>query len=362
MRSLIVLFMLPLIANAQKNKSIHLPVQRESIYLTDPYKILNIQPGDTLLIPKKVTVKLFSINGIHGTKEKPVVIAQEDTADRIGGYKAYSFSIVNSTFFKLLQIHVDGAGITEGIGIHAGRGCSDYTIENCSSDNNGIGIQCKVTPTKNDSLSVYPTPMKNIRIVNCSASNNKVEGFYIGYSAGAKDTGLSAVLIDGLYMKNIKAINNGWDGIQITRVKNFKGENFYVSGFGRSHTFGQNSGIALQSDVTGSLDGFEVTDGDGAGITIFARGALTVKNGKLKNVGQCRVGDGIYVDDFPSAYNLPPLQLNLQNISIDGFTRFPVNIVNRFKTMKPGTLKNIQFKNGASGKNIADQSRSISSK
>jgi hypothetical protein len=309
-----------------------------------------------------VAIKSVKLSGVHGTKEKPIVITQEDTSARIGGYKAYGFSMLNSTFIKLLHIHVDGAHINKGVGFLMSRGCSDFTIENCSSENNGIGFQCKVTPDKDDPQSVYPTAMKNIRIENCTASNNITEGFYIGYSGGAKDTGLKAVLIDGLYMKNIKSTNSGWDGIQITRTQNFTGQQFYVSAFGQSHTFGQNSGIAIQSDVTGSLDGFEVTDGDGAGLTIFARGKLQLKNGKLKNIGRSRVGDGIYVNDFPTGYNLPPLQLYLENISIDGYTRFPINVVNRFKTMKPGAFKNVKFRNGATGKNIFDLSGSAGTK
>jgi hypothetical protein len=352
---------MPFIALGQ-NKTLRLPVKNQAIYLLNVQSYLNIQPGDTLLIPKGQKIRSFKMSGLHGTQEKPVVIMQEDTADRIGGYKAYAFAMVNATFVKLYHIHVDGAHTNEGIGIHMGRGCSDFTIENCSSDNNGVGFQCKVTPFKNDPGSVYPTPMKNIRIENCSASNNKAEGFYIGYSAGAKDTGLKAILIDGLYMKNIKAINNGWDGIQITRAKNFTGKNFYVSGYGASRTFGQNSGIAIQTDVTGSLDGFEVSDGEGAGLTIFARDKLHLQNGKLKNVGKTSTGDGIYVNDFPTGYSLPPLQLYLENITIDGYSRFPVNVVNRFKTMKPGSFKNVQFKNGASGKGIADFSGSAKTK
>jgi hypothetical protein len=338
-------------------RAIRLPVQNDGIYLLQLESLLDIQPGDTLLIPKSLTIRLVKITGIHGTKERPIVITQEDTSARIGGYKAYGLVLGNATHFKLVNVHVNGKDINNGIGILMAKGCSDFVIENCSSDNSGIGFQCKVTPERNDPTSLHPTPMKNIRIVNCSASNNKTEGFYIGYSAGADDKGLSPILIDSVFMNNIKAINNGWDGIQVTRVKNFVGRNFYVSGFGQKFTPGQNSGIALQSDVTGSLDGFEVTDGNGAGLTIFGRGELRIKNGRLKNVGKSVVGDGIYVNDYPTGYNLPPLKLYLENITIDGFTRFPVNVVNRYGTMKPGVLKNVVFKNGTLGRNINDNSQ-----
>lgn len=355
--TLLALMIMPVFGQAQQQRSIRLPVQHDGIYVIDLQSKYNVQPGDTLLIPKSVTINSVKITGVHGTREKPIVITQEDTTATIGGYKAYGFAMGNATHFKLRHIHVDGKNINMGVGILLGQGCSDFAIENCSSDNNGIGIQCKVTPVRGEPASLFPTPMKNIIIQDCSASNNKTEGFYIGYSAGAKDSGLSPILIDSISIKNIRAINNGWDGIQVTRAKNLVGKKWYVIGFGKQLTPGQNSGIALQSDVSGVLDGFEVADGDGAGLTIFGRGGLQLKNGRLKDVGRSRVGDGIYVNDFPTGYNLPPLQLTLENVSIDGFTRFPVNVVNRFGTMKPGAFKNVTYKNGASGKGIIDGSK-----
>jgi hypothetical protein len=360
--TLLALIIVPVFAQAQKPKSIRLPVHNGGIYFLDVQSKLNLLPGDTLLIPKGVSINAVKMTNIHGTREKPIIITQEDTAAHFGGYKAYGFAMGNATYFKLRHIHVDGQNINAGVGILLGQGCSDFTIEHCSSDNNAVGIQCKVTPVKGVEASLFPTTMKNIRIENCSASNNSTEGFYIGYSAGAPDAGLSPILIDSIYIKNIRSINSGWDGIQITRAKNLVGKNWYVSGYGKQATPGQNSGIALQSDVTGVLDGFEVTEGDGAGLIIFARGSLQLKNGKLKKVGQSRIGDGIYVNDFPTGYNLPPLQLNLENVSIDGFNRFPIFVVNKFGTMKPGAFKNVTFKNGPAGKGIMDGSRRAGAK
>jgi hypothetical protein len=353
--TLLALMITPVFAQAQK--SIRLPVHNGGIYFLDVQSRINLQPGDTLLIPKGISINAVKMTNIHGTREKPIVITQEDTAGRIGGYKAYGFAMGNATHFKLRHIHVDGQHINTGVGIILGQGCSDFTMEYCSADNNAVGIQCKVTPVRGVAASLYPTAMKNIRIENCSASNNSTEGFYIGYSAGANDAGLSPVLIDSIYMTNIRSVNSGWDGIQITRATNLVGKNWVVNGYGKQATPGQNSGIALQSDVTGIIDGFEVTDGDGGGLIIFARGNLTLKNGKLKKVGQSRLGDGIYVNDFPTGYKLPPLQLYLENISIDGFNRFPVFIVNKFGTMKPVVFRNVTFKNGPAGKGIMDGSR-----
>lgn len=330
-----------------KGKVIRLPVASDGIYVTDVAATLKPQPGDTLLIPTGVQIKLINLQNFSGTPEKPIVIKQENPQDRPGGYKAYGLSILNAKHFILEDVHMDGKGVNTGIGIGIGTGCSDFKVINCSSVRSGIGMQIKTNPGTADNQK-WPTEMKNIEIRNFYAADIGAEGIYIGYSGGLSvPEGVIPVPIRNLVMENIIIENTGWDGVQITCGINFNGKNFQVKNFGTKKSGGQNSGIALQTSTTGILDGFIIETGYGAGLTIFGRENLTIKSGIIKDVGiDNPVGDGIYVSDYPTDYNLKALSLHIQDVTLDGYTRFPINLQNTRKTMLPGIIENFVYLNG----------------
>lgn len=332
---------------APTGKTIRLPVKDDGIYIADVAANLKPEPGDTLLIPTGVYIKLIYLQNFAGTAEKPIYIKQENAADRPGGYKAYGLSLTNAKYVVMDGVHMDGKGVNTGIGIGIGTGCSDIQVLNCSSVNAGIGMQIKTNPGV-EAERRWPTEMKNIVIKNFEASNVGAEGIYIGYSGGlAVPAGVVPVPINGLVMENIKIENSGWDGIQITGAMNFSGKNFTVKNFGTKKQGGQNSGVALQTNTTGTLDGFVIENGHGAGLTIFGRENLTVKNGTITNVGvNNSVGDGIYVSDYPSDYNQGALSLRIQNVTLNGYTRFPINLQNTRKTMIAGSIENFVYLNG----------------
>jgi hypothetical protein len=333
-------------------KIIRLPVANNGIYVTNVAGTLNPQPGDVLLIPTGVQINSINLQNFYGTADKPIYIKQENPNDRPGGYKAYGLSLSNAKYFILDGVHMDGKDVNVGIGIGIGTGCSDFQILNCSSVRSGIGLQIKTNPGTMESQRWMPltkiTEMRNIVIKNFYAANVGAEGIYIGYSAGLTvPEGVVPVPIRNLTMENITIENSGWDGIQITCGINFSGKNFTVRNFGTKKAGGQNSGIALQSSVTGTLDGFTVTTGHGAGLTIFGRENLTVKNGVITNVGfENSVGDGIYVADYPTDYSLGALSFRIHNVILNGYTRFPINLQNTRGTMLPGFIENFVYLNG----------------
>lgn len=328
-------------------RAIRLPVANDGIYVTNVSSTLKPQPGDTLLIPTGVYIKLINLQNFAGTPDKPIYIRQENTNDRPGGYKAYGLSLTNAKYFILDDVHMDGKNINTGIGIGIGTGCSDFKVLNCSSVNSGIGMQIKVNPAEAADRR-YPTTIANVEIKNFYTANTGAEGIYIGYSGGLTvPAGVVPVPINGLVMENITTENTGWDGVQITGAMNFTGKNFVVKNFGTKKTGGQNSGIALQTNTTGVLDGFTIDNGHGAGLTIFGRENLTVKNGTITNVGvNNSVGDGIYVSDYPSDYNQGPLSFRIQNVILNGYTRYPLNLQNTRKTMVAGLFENFVYLNG----------------
>ena len=326
---------------------IRLPVANDGIYLKDVAGTLKPEPGDTLLIPTGIYIKLINLQNFSGTAEKPIIIKQENPEDRPGGYNSYGLSLTNAKHFILDGVHMDGKDVNVGIGIGIGTGCSDFKVLNCSSVRSGIGMQIKVNPGTATSQR-YPTTIANVVIKNFYSANVGAEGIYIGYSGGTSvPAGVVPVPINGLTMENITTENTGWDGVQITGAINFSGKNFVVNNFGTKNAGGQNRGIALQTNTTGVLDGFTIENGNGAGLTIFGREDLTVKNGTIKNVGiDNKVGDGIYVSDYPSNYDQGPLSLRIQNVTLDGYTRFPINMQNTRKTMVAGIIENFVYKNG----------------
>lgn len=327
-------------------KIIRLPVANDGIYVTNVAGTLKPQPGDVLLIPSGVNIKLINLQNFSGTAEKPIYIRQEDPNDRPGGYHSYGLSLTNAKYFIMEGVHMDGKGVNIGIGIGIGTGCSDFKVLNCSSVRSGIGMQIKTNPGTAENQR-WPTEMKNIEIRNFYTKDVGAEGIYIGYSGGLTvPAGVVPVPINGLVMENITTENTGWDGIQITGAMNFKGKNFVVKNFGTKKTGGQNSGVALQTNTTGILDGFTIENGHGAGLTIFGRENFTVKNGTITNVGiNNSVGDGIYVSDYPSDYQQKPLSLIIQNVTLNGFTRYPINMQNTRKTMLPGVIENFTYLN-----------------
>jgi hypothetical protein len=332
---------------APTGKVIRLPVANNGIYVTNVAATLKPEPGDVLFIPTGMRIDLINLQNFSGTADKPIWVRQENPADRQGGYKAYGLSITNAQHFILDGVHMDGKDINVGVGIGIGTGCSDFQVLNCSSVRSGIGMQIKTNPGTAANQR-WPTEMKNITIKNFYAGGCGAEGIYIGYSGGLTvPEGVVPVPINGLTMENINIENTGWDGIQITGAMNFTGRNFSVRNFGTKKAGGQNSGIALQTNTTGTLDDFTIENGHGAGFTILGRDNLTVKNGTITNVGlNNSVGDGIWVSDYPTDYALPALSFRIYNVILNGYTRFPINLQNTRGTMLPGVIENFVYLNG----------------
>lgn len=325
-------------------KIIKLPVSNNSINV-NVASTLKPQPGDVLLIPAGGSFNSIRLSNFSGTPDKPIYIRQEDPGPRKEGYTA--LVITNAKHFVLDGVHTDGKGVNKGIGMMITTGCSDFQILNCSSVGAAIGLQIKTNPgTAADQR--WPTEIRNVVIRNFAARDCGAEGVYIGYSGGTSvPAGVVPVPVTNLVMENITVENTGWDGIQITGGINLSGKNFVVKNFGKAKVGGQNTAIALQTNTSGELDGFTVENGNGGGLIIFGRENLTIKNGTIKNVGVDNpVGDAIYVSDYPSNYNQGPLSLRLQNITVDGYTRFPINMQNKNGTLQPGIIENFIYTNG----------------
>jgi len=342
--------------NKPVGKVIKLPVINGGINVANVSTTLKPQPGDTLLIPAGVVYNNVRLADFSGTPERPIYIKQQ--TPRPGGFTA--LTITNAKHFIMEDVHIDGKGMNKGIGIMITTGCSDFQIINCSSVGAAIGLQIKTNPgTAADQR--WPTEMKNIVIKNFTARDCGAEGVYIGYSGGTSvPAGVVPVPIRNLTMENITVENTGWDGIQITGALGLSGKNFVVRNFGQAKIGGQNTAIALQTNTTGVLEGFTVENGNGGGLIIFGREELTIKNGTITNVGvDNSVGDGIYVSDYPSNYNQGPLVLRIQNVILNGYTRFPINMQNTRGTLQPGLIENFLYLNGKGNYKINNAAKSL---
>lgn len=329
------------------HKSVVLPVgqNNKQIYLTEVAAKLEVSPGDTLIVPNREIISIL-LSNFHGTKDAPIIIKWESPCNYIGGYRSYAFTISNASFFKILGMRVDGKGVS-GYGLALGQKTTQYEVNDAHLRNfgSGYGIQAKWNPVAGDPSTAYPNKIENAIFKNILIENTGSEGMYIGHTGSPKPPkGMLPVYHENLVLENIRTVNTGWDGVQISGARNVQARNIKIENFGTKGVRGQQSGLFFGGSTTGFVDGFEAIGGTGPGLTIFGRGKLKAINGKIKNVATSSTEHGVYVDDYPDQF-LPPLQLHLENIDIDGATNNPVYIKNARGTMLPGLLKNITYRN-----------------
>lgn len=337
-----------------ESKRILLPVnEKQQIYVTNVVEELKAKPGDVLVIPAGKEIKSIQLKWIVGTADKPIIVEGENPDVTIGGGKGYNVYIDDSKYFVVRKFNIDGkkAG---GYGMHLIG--SDMTVEDMVIRNiKGFGLQVKKDPVKGDPSTAWPQySINNVVLRRIKVYDTTVEAFYIGHTnSQLKDKdGMRPAQIVGLIMEDLESHNTGWDGIQVSSARGIKGKNWKVENAGTTKSFGQNSGVTIQADTQVDLvENVEINGSTGPGLTILGRDVMNIKNVTIKNAGQ----DGIYVDDYPDP-ELKPLQLNLENITIDGAKRGAIKVANRKETMIPGTLKNITYRNVSEA--ISDKSHS----
>jgi hypothetical protein len=146
--------------------------------------------------------------------------------------------------------------------------------------------------------------------------------------------------------------STGWDGLQLSNCQQVFLHDVNIRHYGLKDQSSQQGGLLIGGMVTlrDSLYNVTVSNGTGAGLLIFGRGLMKFNNIALTKVGMSAGEHAIYVNDYPDlGYGLPPLQLQMKNIRVNGSAGKALMVTNERKTMKPGRIERFSYVNTGSG-------------
>jgi hypothetical protein len=146
--------------------------------------------------------------------------------------------------------------------------------------------------------------------------------------------------------------STGWDGLQLSNCQQVFLHDVRIRHYGIKNESSQQGGLLIGGMVTlrDSAYNVSVSYGTGAGLLIFGRGLMKFNNITLTNIGLSKGEHAIYVSDYPDlGYGLPPLQLQMRNIKVDGSAGKALMVNNERNTMKPGRIERFTFVNTGSG-------------
>jgi len=343
--------------STSKGRRITLTATDKQVYCPNVESTYNPQPGDTLVIPTGIIS--FLIHGFNGTKLNPIVVIPEDSG-WIGGYPAYSGNVSQATYFKMSGFHINGQNNTN-FGLVVGNESSDYEISHCYIKNiASIGLCAKHNPDPEKPDKNWPDfVIRNVIIHDITVKNTGTEALYIGYTFDVIKP--LAPPFDNLSIYNITTDSSGWDGVQLSNCQNVSMHHIKISHYGLRNARGQQAGLLLGGMVTlkNPLINVTVSNGTGAGILIFGRGKMYIRDANLTQVGTSKGENAVFVSDYVDfGYNLKPLQLHLKNIKVNGSAGSAMVIVNSNKSMLPGTVENFVYTKTTGG--IIDNVNTIS--
>ena len=319
-----------------------LEARDQQVYCTDVDKAYNPKPGDTLVIPTGLLSAL--IRGFSGSREKPIVVQPEDSG-WIGGYSSYALVITNAKYFKVTGFHLDGRNKSD-IDLAIGQQTSDYEVSRCVIRNSvSMGLVAKQDPDSTNPLGSYPAfSIRNVQIHDIAVRNTGTEGFYIGYTFDKKSP-LASPLVN-VDIHNIDIDSTGWDGLQLSNCQQVSLHDVSIRDYGLKNQDAQRSGLLLGGMVTlrDNLSNVSITQGSGVGLLIFGRGLMRISNVRLRQTGMTPGEHAIYVNDYRDlGYGLPPLQLEMKNIRVDGTAGRALVVENDNKTMLPGLIEHLSY-------------------
>lgn len=326
------------------------------VYYPNVTTSVNPQPGDTLVIP--TGIHSFYLQNFAGTPAKPIVIVAQDSG-LIGGYGPYAGNIQNAQYFKVMGMHIHGKD-SSTFGLLVGAQTSDYEISNSEIQHTaGQGLVLKQDPDSTVPLSYYPNwIIKNISTHDLNIHNCGAEGGYFGYTFD-KTKPLASPLVN-VQAYNIRIDSTKWDGLQFSGCQNVSVHDCQITNAGMAAVAGQQNGIIIGGETTlkDSAYNLTVTNCSGAGLIIFGRGMMKIRNVTLTNTGYTPGQSALYVADLADLeYNLPPLQLDLKNIAVSKASSYALNVTNMNGTMLAGVISNFTY--AGTGQGLFDNTDKI---
>jgi hypothetical protein len=208
-----------------------------------------------------------------------------------------------------------------------------------------MGLMAKQDPDPSFPQGSYPAySIRNVSIHDIKVRNTGTEGFYIGYTFD-KTSPLASPLVN-VDIHHIDIDSTGWDGLQLSNCQQVSMHDIAIRHYGLKDQSSQRSGLLLGGMVTikDSVTRVSVSNGTGVGLLIFGRGLQRFSNITLRQTGLTAGEQAIYVSDYRDlGYGLPPLQLQMRNIHVDGSSGHALMVNNERKTMIPGRIEKLTY-------------------
>jgi hypothetical protein len=332
----------------ERKTRIVIEVRDNQVYCTEVAKQYDPRPGDTLVIPTGIASAL--LRDFSGSPGKPIIILPADSG-WIGGYSSYAMVVTNAKYFRLTGFHLDGRNKSD-ICLAIGQQTSDYELSGCVIRNSvSMGLVAKQDPDPSSPLGSYPGfSIRNVSIHDITVRNTGTEGFYIGYTFD-KTSPLASPLVN-VDIHDIDIDSTGWDGLQLSNCQQVSLHHVAIRNFGLKDQSSQRSGLLLGAMVTirDSVYKISISNGSGVGLLVFGRGLMRFNNILLRHTGLTPGEHAIYVNDYKDlGYGLPPLQLQMRNIRIDGSAGSALTVRNDNGTMVPGHIEKLSYQHTKSG-------------
>lgn len=257
--------------------------------------IKRIKPGDTIIVATDIPYGY--LQGLKGTKEKPITILNKGKRIRFGTNGAYGLILEDCHYFIL-----DGTGDPNSkYGFVFGRekgeygpqtlslGMSDnYEIKNVEVTHGEVGMFSNYNVGENlHNIKIHDNWIHDMRALGVTS-----EGMYFGNTSTAS--------VKDIHFEGIEIYNNlfedlGGDGLQLCNAQNYKVYNNTIRNFGIQKLDYQQSGLIIGGNSWGQVLNNIIEKGTGSGIQLFGCGYNLIKGNKLLNTSTDENQDAIYI-------------------------------------------------------------------
>ena len=297
--------------------------------------VKRIQPGDTIIVGTDIPYGY--LQGLRGTKEKPITILNKGKQVRFGSNGAYGLILEDCHYFIL-----DGTGDPKSkYGFVFGREKGPYASQTLSlgmSDNYEIR-NVEVTHGEVGMFSNYSTGenLFNIKIHDnwihdMQALGVTSEGIYFGNTSTAS---VKDIHFDGIEIYNNLLEDLGGDGLQLCNAQNYKVYNNTIRNFGIQKLDYQQSGLIIGGNSWGQVLNNTIEKGTGSGIQLFGCGYNLIKGNKIINTSTDENQDAIYISK--RGIDGPACKTDVINNTIVGANRNGIRNENGASMARAGT-------------------------
>ncbi|RYD81277.1 MAG: right-handed parallel beta-helix repeat-containing protein [Sphingobacteriales bacterium] len=303
-------------------------------YKSNSPVIKRIQPGDTIIVGTDIPYGY--LQGLNGTKEKPITILNKGKQVRFGTNGAYGLILEDCHYFI-----IDGTGDPKSkYGFVFGRekgdyapqtlslGMSDnYEIKNVEIARGEVGMFSNYNSGGNlHNIKIHDNWIHNMRGLGVTS-----EGMYFGNTSTAS--------VKDVHFDSIEVYNNlfedlGGDGLQLCNAQNYKVYNNTIRNFGIQKFVYQQSGLIIGGNSWGQILNNTIENGTGSGIQLFGCGYNLIKGNKIINTSTSERQDAIYISK--RGLDGPVCRTDVINNTIAGANRNGIRNENEASFAKPG--------------------------